>query len=98
MRVRRAVVARGWSPIREQALVLRQESLERALLQVRTEILEATDQYGREAIDRIHAAKVEELMDIDRKLAELRMEHERILNGPDAGPGSTRTRRRVPTA
>jgi capsular exopolysaccharide synthesis family protein len=74
---------------KEQALVLRQDSLERALLQVRTEILEATDQYGREAINRIHAAKVEELMDIDRKLAELRMEHERILAGQGAGSGST---------
>jgi capsular exopolysaccharide synthesis family protein len=74
---------------KEQALILREESLGRALLQIRTEILEATDQYGREAIDRIHAGKVEELMDIDRKLAELRMEHERILAGQDAGPRST---------
>jgi capsular exopolysaccharide synthesis family protein len=60
---------------KEQALVLREESLERALLQVRTEILEATDQYGRKAID--------------RKLAELRMERERILAGPGARAGST---------
>ncbi|MHC5006984.1 MAG: tyrosine-protein kinase domain-containing protein [Planctomycetota bacterium] len=74
---------------KDQALVLRQESLEKALLQVRTEILEATDQYGREAIERIHAAKVEELMDIDRKLAELRMTQERILAGQDATPTST---------
>ncbi|MHC4217803.1 MAG: polysaccharide biosynthesis tyrosine autokinase [Planctomycetota bacterium] len=73
---------------KEQALVLREQSLELALLQVRTQILDASDQYGREAIDRIHAAKVEELMAIDRKLAEVRMEHERLLAGEIAGPGS----------
>jgi capsular exopolysaccharide synthesis family protein len=73
---------------KEQALVLRENSLALALLQVRTKILEVSDQYGRQAIDRMHAGKIEELMAIDQKLAETRMEQERILAGESAGPGS----------
>jgi capsular exopolysaccharide synthesis family protein len=73
---------------KEQALVLREKSLHAALYHLRTQILEVSDQYGRPAIERIHAAKVEQLMAIDRKLAEVRMERERLLAGEGAGPGS----------
>ncbi|MHC4785636.1 MAG: GumC domain-containing protein, partial [Planctomycetota bacterium] len=69
---------------REQALVLREESLHNALFLLRTQILEASGQYGREAIDRMHAARVEELIEIDRKLGEVRMERERLLAGEGA--------------
>ncbi|UCD76420.1 MAG: hypothetical protein JSV91_05740 [Phycisphaerales bacterium] len=56
-----------------EALVQRQQNLEQELRQLRERILETSDQYGIQAIERMHASKVEELMAIDAKLAELQL-------------------------
>jgi Mrp family chromosome partitioning ATPase/uncharacterized protein involved in exopolysaccharide biosynthesis len=58
---------------KEQALVQREGDLEQAIQGLRGKMLEASDQYGLEAIERMHAGKVDELIEIDEKLAEIRL-------------------------
>ena len=55
------------------ALIQRQQTLEEDLLQLHRRIMDASDQYGISAIERMHTNKVEELMAIDSRLAEFQL-------------------------
>jgi succinoglycan biosynthesis transport protein ExoP len=66
---------------KERALVQREQLLEAELLQLRQEVLEASDQYGKAAIERMHTNKVAELMAIDQKLNEIGLTRARLHAG-----------------
>jgi Mrp family chromosome partitioning ATPase/uncharacterized protein involved in exopolysaccharide biosynthesis len=66
---------------KEQALIEREERLEAELLHLRKRILEVSDQYGKEAIERMHGNKVAELMALDQRLSETRLIRARIEAG-----------------
>jgi capsular exopolysaccharide synthesis family protein len=71
---------------KEKALVLREKNLDEALQQVRMKILAASDQYGSDAIARIHTAKLDEMMAIDRQLDEVQADREWLLEFETVGP------------
>lgn len=56
---------------KERLLSERARDLETELRQLREEALRVSDHYGAEAIERMHARRIEELLAIDEKLAEL---------------------------
>lgn len=58
---------------REQKLEQRETQLQSDLLVVGEEILEISDQYGVDTIKRLHSEKIQELIAIDQKLAELNL-------------------------
>ncbi|UCD76843.1 MAG: hypothetical protein JSV91_07920 [Phycisphaerales bacterium] len=66
-------------------LTRREQELLRLLAQLRADILEASDQYGSDAIARIHAEKVEELIALDRRLAEITLMRDETENGEYLG-------------
>lgn len=70
---------------KERALVGREARLEQDLAELRQLILEGSDQYGPEAVLRIHQTKVDELMAIDRKLDQIRLSRQQIESGADDG-------------
>lgn len=69
-----------------ETLVQREAHLQQRLHDLRQQILDASDQYGLDAIDRIHRSKVEELVAIDRKLVELQLARSAIEMGGDELP------------
>jgi capsular exopolysaccharide synthesis family protein len=70
---------------KEEALGLRQERLEAALQQLRMQILDASDQYGPDAIARMHTAKLDEMMAIDRQIDEVQADRQWLLDFETAG-------------
>ncbi len=58
---------------KEEALVEREQDLERQRRELGIRILQASEHYGREAVYWMHASKVDELLAIDQKLAEIRL-------------------------
>ncbi len=66
---------------KENTLTIREQSLERGIQQLRSQMLEVTDQYGAEAIERMHAAKVEEIRISVNKLAGLQIARTKLELG-----------------
>lgn len=62
----------------ERALGSRQDALLEAIRQLREQILDESDRYGAEAIDRMYTEKVNELMTIDRRMSNLQIARERL--------------------
>jgi len=56
---------------KERILVEREQHLQEELQELREQMLLVSEHYGREAIERMHANKIGELLAIDEKLAEL---------------------------
>ncbi len=73
---------------KERVLVQREQDLETQLETLRLEMLEASDQYGADAITRIHTNKVDELMQVDRKLDEIRLARQDVETGGNGGIGT----------
>ncbi len=69
---------------KERALVERRRDLEQTLDELKIRMLDASDQYGRDAVVRLHAAKVDELTAVDQKLTELRLARTRLAAGEAA--------------
>lgn len=65
----------------EATLTAREQGLEAQLQDLREQILEESDQYGQDALASLHDSKIEELVAIDRKLAELRISRTRLAAG-----------------
>jgi uncharacterized protein involved in exopolysaccharide biosynthesis/Mrp family chromosome partitioning ATPase len=70
---------------KEQTLVRREERLEAQLQALRQRILESSSQYGHDAIEQIHARKVDELVAIDQKREQIRLERRNLEVGLAAG-------------
>jgi succinoglycan biosynthesis transport protein ExoP len=66
-------------------LTRRQAELEDQIQSIREQILAQSDQYGHAAVARMHQRKVEELVAIDHKLAELRLARTRLEVGEQDG-------------
>jgi len=73
---------------KERVLVQREQDLETQLEALRVQMLEASDQYGADAVKRIHADKVDELMQVDRKLDEIRLARRNVETGGTGGIGA----------
>ncbi len=66
---------------KERVLVERERDLEAELQALRVQMLEASDQYGTEAVNLIHTGKIDELMQVDRKLDEIRIARRSVESG-----------------
>ncbi|MBT8485801.1 MAG: hypothetical protein HKO59_15615 [Phycisphaerales bacterium] len=72
---------------KERALVQREASLEAQLQSIRKDLLELSDQYGQEGINRMHTNTIEQLIAVDQKIAELQLSRERGIE-PGSTPGT----------
>ncbi|MHC5023184.1 MAG: GumC family protein [Planctomycetota bacterium] len=72
-----------------QTLTERAQVLEDRIQSLREEQLEVSNQYGPEAIDRMHANKVQELIGIDQKLTELALAREASTDDFAPAPPAT---------
>ncbi len=70
---------------KERVLVQREHELETQLEVLRLQMLEVSDQYGADAVQRIHAGKVDELMQLDRKLEEIQLARRNVEAGITPG-------------
>lgn len=80
--------------VKERVLVQRERNLETQLETLRMQILEASGQYGHDAVERMHAGKVDELMTVDRKIEQIRLTRRNVeagmpldATGAGVGPG-----------
>ena len=72
----------GLSPSnKEQILVEREEQLVQQIAQAHDQILDSSGQFGVSALDRIHARKLDELLSVERQLADIRQTRLRIAAG-----------------
>ncbi len=70
----------------EQVLTQREQEMTKQLQALRSQMLTSSDQYGLEAIERLHTEKVEQLTTIDQKLAELNRAITAVSESLDAAP------------
>lgn len=85
---------------KERVLTEREQNLQAELQKLREQMLLVSEHYGHEAIERMHADKIEELLAIDEKLAELEaagrglglppFEDDFSLSGVPTRPGDAR--------
>jgi succinoglycan biosynthesis transport protein ExoP len=64
-----------------QTLEQRETDLSQQLVGYRAQMLEVSNEYGSPAVQRMHTNKVEELIAIDRKIADLQIARARIASG-----------------
>ncbi len=70
---------------KDRLLVQRERKLEGQLEALRLQMLEGSDQYGTEAVNLMHAGKVDELMQVDQKLDEIRLARRNVESGGVGG-------------
>ncbi len=70
---------------KERVLSQREQDLETQLEAFRLQMLDASDQYGADAVEQLHAGKVDELMQVDRKLEEIELARRNVDAGINVG-------------
>jgi len=77
------------TPVKIEMLAERERHLQQQLNELRAEILESSDQYGLEAFAELHENRIDELIAMDDKLAEIRLARARLDAGDGIDPGET---------